>query len=354
MMCLVENHSTLHNSADLITYNLFMVGTTPENAVPSIVITTSSSIIKDLKLLFDCNHVVNYNQCKQTDGLCEDFASQSQRQEISIFSLVYYATDRPPVTRTAGEHSCTAYYRNESTMCGALLEYQTRISTLGLVLQVDSDMLGLTVDHLFNPVPKPRRMRPPGESHESSYRVTIADSSSSGEASLTSQPWIENDDAICLPEVVHGTEPRELSSQLPNLVDNGKTGGQLFARHAQMVETLETLPHPEPYLDWALVKFVPRGSFPGCVNLFWPYGRSRDPVLLQDIAEKPRNSRVPVFIVSGQSGVNTGEMLGTASYIGSNNGQDRCKVWIVVPDSSSGKQTSWQTMAASLRDSRDF
>jgi nucleoside phosphorylase len=351
MTCLVENHSALSNSADLITYSLLMAGTTPENAIPSIVITASSSIIKDLGLLFDCSRGVNHTQCKRTGGLCEVFASHTQRQDISRFSLVYYATDRPPIMRTAGERTCTAYYRTKSTMCGALLEYETRISTLGLVLQVNSEMRGLTVDHLFNPAPRPRRTRPPGESQESSRRLANADSANNGEASFVSQPWNNNNDAIDFPEGVHGAEDQNASSRLPNQIGNDKIGAQLFVRHAQTVETLEDLPQPEPYLDWALVKFVPHSSFPGCVNLFWPYGPSRNPMLLQRIAEKPRHSKVPVFIVSGQSGVTSGLMLGNVSYIGSNTGQEACKVWIVIPESSNGKHTRgtlWPTAHTSL------
>jgi len=348
MMCLVENHSTLSNSADLITYSLLMAGTTPEKAVPSIIITTTSSIIKELRPLFDYSRAVNHNQCKRRGGLCESSVSHTKRQDIPRFLLVYYATDRPPIVRTAGENTCTAYYRNESTMCGALLEYQTRISTLGLVLQVNSDMRGLTVDHLFNPVPKPRRTRPLDESQESSHRLENADSTNNKEVSWIRQPWLNNIDGIDLPEVVPETEHQNANFRLPSSIGNDRIGAQQFVRHAQKVETLEDLPHPEPYLDWALVKFVPRGSFPGCVNLFWPYGPSEGPVLLQGIAEKPRHSRVPVFIISGQSGLTSGVMLGNVSYIGSNNGQEACKVWIVIPESSNGKHTRWHAMAASL------
>jgi len=348
MMCLVENHSTLSNSADLISYSLLMAGTTPEKAVPSIVIITTPSIVKELRLLFDYSHAVNHNQCKRTGGLCESSVSHTEWQDVPRFLLVYYATDHPQIVRTAGEDTCATYYRNESTMCGALLEYQTRISTLGLVLQVNSDMRGLTVDHLFNPVPKPRRTRPPEESQESSHRLENADSTNNREVFRIRQPWINNIDGIDLPEVVPETKHQNNSFPLPNSIDNDRIGAQQLIRYAQKVETLEDLPHPEPYLDWALVKFVPRGSFPGCVNLFWPYGPSEGPVMLQDIAETPPHSRVPVFIISGQSGVTSGVMLGNVSYIASNDGKEACKVWRVIPESSNSKHSEWYGMAVSL------
>ena len=339
MMYLVENHATLNISADLITYSLFMAGTTSEKAVPSIIITTTSSIVKELRLLFDYNLFVNYNQCERTAGLCESTVSHPERQDVPGFPLVYYATDQPQIVHTAGEHTCAAYYRNESTMCGALLEYQTRISTLGLVLQVNSEMRGLTVDHLFNPVPKPRRTRPPEESQESSHGLKNADSTNNREVSWIRQPWINNIDGMDLPEVVPETKHQNTRFSLRSSIDNDRIGDQQRVKYAQKVEMLEDLPHPEPYLDWALVKFVPRGSLPGSVNLFWPYGPSEGPVMLQNIAERPPHSKVPVFIISGQSGVASGVISGNVSYIGSNNGKEACKVWIVDPDSSNSKHS---------------
>jgi hypothetical protein len=35
------------------------------------------------------------------------------------------------------------------TMCGSLVRYRDRASTLGLLISVDSKLYGLTVDHLF-------------------------------------------------------------------------------------------------------------------------------------------------------------------------------------------------------------
>jgi nucleoside phosphorylase len=239
-----------------------------------------------------------------------------------------------------GNRNCTVYYRTESTMCGAPLEYQTRISTLGLVLQVDSEIRGLTVDHLFNPVPKVRRMRPPGEGQESSAQLANASNMNNVDSSLISQPWTNDNGIIEFPEEVYGTEYQNASSQLPSQVSNNRIGARPFVTYAQTVETFNNLPHSEPYLDWALVKFVPRGSFPRCVNLFWPDGSSGDPVLLQHVAETPQYDRVPVFIISGQSGIISGVMLERASYIESNNSQKACKVWTVIPGSSNGKHTS--------------
>jgi hypothetical protein len=354
MICLVGNHSALSNSADSITYSLLMTGTTPENAVPSIVVTTSSSIIKELRTIFDCNHTVNHNQCKRTGTLCESFASHPQQQEIARLSLVYYATDLPPVVHTAGERTCTAYYRTESTLCGALLEYQTRISTLGLILQVDSDLHGLTVDHLFNPVPKPRQARLPDQSQESSRRLTNTDIVNNVEMPLINKTGNSDNDIIYLPEVVHGVGHENVGSQLPSPVSNNRVGAMEFVKHAQTAEALEDLPYPEPYLDWALVKFVPRGSFPGFVNLFWPYGRSGSPELLQHVAEKPRHHGVSVFIISGQSGLISGVMLENVSYIGSSNGQKACRAWTVIPESSNGKHIMQHAIAANLHTSRNF
>lgn len=62
-----------------------------------------------------------------------------------------------------------------------------------------------------------------------------------------------------------------------------------------------------------------------------------EPILLKEIANKPRMHAAPVFMVSGIRGVIKRRMLGMPTFIGSGPGKKSCKAWSVVLDNQLGK-----------------
>ncbi|OCL12554.1 hypothetical protein AOQ84DRAFT_275627, partial [Glonium stellatum] len=87
-------------------------------------------------------------------------------------------------------------------------------------------------------------------------------------------------------------------------------------------------------LDWSLVKLPVHDS--SHYNAFCPNGEGYPPRYLTSFATNPRYHGVPVYMISGASGLRSGLLLGNYSYIGAKAGQAHCKVWTVTLDDPTG------------------
>ena len=100
------------------------------------------------------------------------------------------------------------------------------------------------------------------------------------------------------------------------------------------VDLLEEPAPSEPDLDWSLVKLpVQYASRP---NAFYPNGEGYPPRYLTTCANTPRYHGVPMYMISGASGLRSGLLLGNYSYIGAKAGQGHCKAWTVILDDPTG------------------
>ncbi|KAF2420306.1 hypothetical protein EJ08DRAFT_598488 [Tothia fuscella] len=107
---------------------------------------------------------------------------------------------------------------------------------------------------------------------------------------------------------------------------------------AQWVEIGTKLDIPvvasQPYQDYALVDLRDRNS--SRLNKFLPPGEAHQPVKLEDVATSLRSHRVPVYMISGVSGLTSGILNAGFSYIGSRPGSELCRVWNLKLDGFQG------------------
>ncbi|KAF2420307.1 hypothetical protein EJ08DRAFT_555288, partial [Tothia fuscella] len=143
----VDAHRKLRDRARFLRYDLYMCGTNPVTATPSIVIFCAGSDVPQLRQLFS-QKVAERLYCKRSSLLYRLFSNVTP--ERPPFTLVYYRTDGIPVARKSANDIIYARSDLESPLCGALVKYGNRTATLGVALEIDSVIKCLTVDHLFD------------------------------------------------------------------------------------------------------------------------------------------------------------------------------------------------------------
>lgn len=338
LKAIVDNDSILRDCASLIDYGFCMVGTTPANATPSIVVYTKKDNINRLRSVSKSNPIITKLSGAKTMGR---FTNRAAAKYNTPLRLVYFETKNAPCERQAAE--MLTVHITEEGLCGALVTVKGRVATLGILLDVDSELLGLTVDHLFNPptdvndsarVPVERALASTIglDEHGSTTDIASFNDSSSGVEPL----WIDDseDEDLSRP-ATPPKAPEPLQVSAVQHTSETITKEEVFAVEGQMAEAPIQLPTTAPYLDWALIKLEKLK----CLDedrIFWIADALASPISAFDIASEPRYHGVPVTIIAGTSGLVTGSMLKVTSYIGSEPGQELCKAWTVALDSSSG------------------
>ncbi|KAK7213151.1 hypothetical protein V2G26_020329 [Clonostachys chloroleuca] len=332
----VDCHETLRDNARNILYRLMMVGLSLESAKPSVLILCDYTNRDSLKSLFK-NMPSQYNCIIPSAWRSTDLSTMSKSKPILWLYLCL--TNSKPFKRLNGvpvDIECTSLV----TMCGSLVQFEDRRSTISLTLDIDGEDRLLTVEHIFRdkePENDKPKMSPDPESLasiesniEQSDRLDDSQDDISTDLDTDSNhddPQMDRD----LPtapvdcnssQVSH--KPKRPSVEAPARLPRAHKQGE-------RVEPPNTLRRRSPYLDWACLRLVNYQMAPRqrCNFLLRP---GKPPSLLEDVASKPRTHAVPVFMVSGILGVRSGRLIDSPSYLGPPKGQDLCETWTIILD----------------------
>jgi hypothetical protein len=217
------------------------------------------------------------------------------------------------------------------TMCGSLVRYGDRTSTLGLLISVDAKLYGLTVDHLFRSQRDEEQSTITKEPNilSDEYDVEGNQTDGSGVDDVIYED-LDNDHRVSdNGSVTFGRSHAEAT------MDHTLTEcyGAFITGHK--VDSVREIDPRTPYLDWALIEFDD-GYFER-PNAFYSEDDLVHPKFFARLSEAPKASEVHVFMISGVSGTRKGVMLNSYSYIGGKPGEELCQVWNVILSDSARK-----------------
>ncbi|GKT57457.1 NDT80 like DNA-binding family protein [Colletotrichum tofieldiae] len=310
----VDGHDKLRDRARFIDYDLMMVGATPETASPSILIKCKRCDAKPLKVLFD--KTANSRLfCRRGSRWLQLFKDPPPSKPP--FKLIYIPSGTNPLIWVAGETATVTFNNSHSTMCGALVEYQGRVATIGLTLEIDGKSLLMTVEHLFNKAF-------PEEVLEEDLETTTDDSDDdldeleigrfwtndsdddSTDDDSGDEYWDDRDDGI-----KDGVENEDLNktgisvarenesttaSATAEPANKGKTPELLGPRDlVERVLTPHKLPATSPFLDWTCLRMDDEILGPKrCNYIYRP-----SPSILRTVAAGPPSHTTQILMVSG-------------------------------------------------------
>jgi hypothetical protein len=327
----------LRDRAGSIIYIHEMVGTSPDEAKPCIIVFCKKDDFQRLRSLF--NRVKKQLYCGKKPLRYRLFwGHRHSDAPVPPFELIYYQTNYSikRSMRRAAETGAMAHPAIRPTWCGDIVRSNMRTATLGLTVQVGSIYGVTTVDHLFQSenqraesVISPNHMQLDAHSDSDGSTLDDNDLEDMGELWVdTDLEYLDDDD-----DYIHDDE-----SHVPN------EGQQSMDKDRQILGIVpdwerisppHQLPDWEAYQDWSLARPTRHPLIP-LPNLFFPYGTEKDPVRLEQLAQAPRFHRVPVYIVSGVRGLVSGRLLATSAMIGSGPGRNLCEAWTVILDSEKG------------------
>jgi hypothetical protein len=152
----VDTHKSLKHHTSKINYELRLCGSTPSDAVTSIVVFCTAAIFKQLQSLLTSRHIRRQYQLEKTSLQNKFlFVSNRPQQQVPIpamvpFKVVFWREATTPTQRRSATKQVVTESDHLLTMCGWVVRHGDHTSTLGLLISVDSKLYGLTVDHLFN------------------------------------------------------------------------------------------------------------------------------------------------------------------------------------------------------------
>jgi hypothetical protein len=342
----VDSHPDLRDRAPYFTYSLHMVGTTPYSAIPSIVIVCKSTDVKPLRDLFRERAREKLYCGKQSKA----FKLFKERPQPSpAFNLVYYRTDQVPLNRSAICKEITADVSSSHTLCGALVQYGGTKANIGLTFRVGAKLLSTTVDHLFG-MESTRYSSQEGKGDDSSiFTLDSNEGTINGEDMVDSdERTINDEDLISLNTLwIDDSEEDDLADHDPTYGTSHGSGNQSPTAIGALEEKSNiiygkkvngpiSLAASEPFLDCALLEMEAAMLGIRSPNLLYLHGPNRPPITLSTIAALPRFHGVPVYMLSGNSGIRTGRLLSGDAYLGSKPGQDMCLAWTMILDGRTG------------------
>ncbi|RSL97527.1 hypothetical protein CEP52_010828 [Fusarium oligoseptatum] len=333
----VNGDPDCRDRAPYVSYELRMVGTNRDQAVPSIVVNCRERDTRSLKSLFARAD----KKLGRGKGSLTDRLPWAKPQTILIppLPLVYCGFKGGPVTQKMSDEPITAHFGNESTYCGGLLQYQGASATLGLSLYINSINAQLTVDHVFRskrsvePIVIPAPVNSPSDTPYTTLYDVDMDSLNDFQNGL----WENDDDEYDYEdEPESGVEDETSDSTFPGV----DMAAMKPSEQWEKIITPETIDPSLPYLDWVLVRPLPRmGSPPrpiGFVNALFPDGPGGRPVVISQIRDEPPVHLAPVYVISGVRGVLCGHILASSTFLGSPAKQADGEVWTIVLQSPQG------------------
>ncbi|KAH8763239.1 hypothetical protein F5883DRAFT_560181 [Diaporthe sp. PMI_573] len=342
----VDSDPILSLYAESISYNPFMVGTTPETAEPSIVICSEKIHTKSLRALFK-KKATDKLYCRTGSRIWRLF-KQDRKPGRPPFRLVYRQTDADDIVRMASSADLLTRCNYPDTFCGALVKHQGQQATVAASLLIDGRHVFLTVDHIFSKATESRGLESPSFGSNTSLSTlslqpgsALSDTDTLNDDDFLSfnQLWADDDDdeydegdievrAKSSMSLDKATSFCEANSQ-DYCGTESPTSAGLY--DGEKIYPLSATRDSRPYLDFSLIK-VDAAPL-GLANNIYPSGPTGTPVPLNSIAKSPRYHGAKVYVVSGASGLRTGRILKSFSCLGSKPGQEMCKVWTVIFDS---------------------
>ncbi|KAM5344943.1 hypothetical protein ACJ41O_010805 [Fusarium nematophilum] len=250
---MVNRDTMLRDVAQRISYELRMVGTSPEEVFPSIVIRCrcDPKHVRALQSLFNGRTQEMLHSGK---GF---FLSRSRLEgPIPPLKLVFFKEKSGPVIRFGSDDSLQAAFDNTFTYCGGLARYQTSLATLGVSIQVGDMTAHLTVDHLF--ASSLGSGSDSATSLENTFRAEPDRAQLGDDGASDSEVYWENDDD----EYDYGDDLDEQTEEDSDCWVSSTTSPTLPASSSKYFEQWEEVTPPvnlDPsmaYLDWSLARPV--------------------------------------------------------------------------------------------------
>ncbi|KAI9150050.1 Calcium/calmodulin-dependent protein kinase type 1 [Paramyrothecium foliicola] len=364
---LVYRHLRLLSMESCPVYTARMVGTCPENARPSVVVTCRDVDSKNIRNLFRSRAESQLSLRQESDSSSHSSTMSHLRSTLRFrkepakdsptippLQLVYYRTRTPTVIRNALDAPLLAFLDSNGATCGAMVESNGTRATLGVCLDLGLlswSTVFMTVDHLFSgAIPEPESAT---HSTEVPFLDTSRDTSDSMSMDLDldspNSLWDDDDeydddwemedpmhlDHDMMTEVTH-TPAKQIEGVLPSFQEvrplSQQKDGMLWGR----IVPPKQLSFRSPYLDWALVRPSPLQPSPlrySLINTIFPDGPERPAVVLDELERSPPSHLAPVYIVSGVRGIIRGQIITAPSYLPSlRPEQGSCEAWTVILD----------------------
>ncbi|KAM0133549.1 hypothetical protein ACHAO1_006206 [Botrytis cinerea] len=332
----VDAHKFLKYHTSKINYELCICGSSPANAGASVIIFCSEALFKCLRSLLGSKHI--RRQYQQTSSSFRDkfqFTPSKHHLQVSVpivtpFNIVYWREANTPTQRRSATEQVVTSNRSFLTMCGSLVNYGDRTSTLGLLISMDSKLYGLTVDHLF-------------ENQRDEEQQTIAiepevlPDEDDSEDSESEFPWIDNVKYEDTKNTERLSDPESVSSGRSNAkitISHGPTEHYGESINGHKADSLSITDKTTAYLDWALIEFD--DGYYERPNAFFSEDELANPKFFETVSAGPKTSEVKVFMISGVSGTREGVLLNRISYIGGKPGENLCQAWNVILSDSGG------------------
>ncbi|RDW63395.1 hypothetical protein BP6252_10940 [Coleophoma cylindrospora] len=334
----VDLHKSLKHHTSKINYELRLCGSTPKDAVASVIVFCTNSVFKQLRSLLSSRHIRRQYELEKTSVPTRfSLALNKSHTQVPVptvvpFKIVYWREATTPTQRRASTEQVIAQNSSSLTMCGSLVSHGGRTSTISLLISVDSMLYGLTVDHLFINQKRKEENEPQANMNE---MINLTDED---KAEDTQEDWswvddvtyedLDNVEGVSNPESVKTGPPYMDATIGPAPITHYGTS---IIGHKLEVDDEDAL---KPYLDWALIKFD-EGYF-ARPNAFYSEESPSNPKFLTRLSGNTTASKVPVFMISGVSGTRSGLMLNRNSYVGGQPGERLCQTWnVILSDSAS-------------------
>ncbi|KAL2787666.1 hypothetical protein BJX66DRAFT_340978 [Aspergillus keveii] len=213
------------------------------------------------------------------------------------------------------------------TMCGSrVTSLDGSVSTLACLVEIDSEVHGLTVAHAFSHLVS----RVPGQDQEQQNICSPgASDNSPSEVCFEDDAFVEDDVEYDIPEdgntidldthaSAFNLEPDIINEDL-RLEEQGNTSAVLIMEPAS----------PDiPDLDWALIKMsVEESKKP---NFYLAANNEQKPILLHTIAQHHPGQERQVLIIRTLQDPRPGTLLSGSSFIGGITRAGQCEVWNIA------------------------
>ena len=330
----VDTHKVLKHHTSMINYELRLCGSTPSNAVASIIIFCTEAIFKPLRSLLSSRHIKRQYQVESVYTPNRfSFGPNKPRLQAPVnaivpFKVVFWREQTTPTQRRSAMEEILARNQSLLTICGSLVRYGNRTSTLGILIDVDSKLYGLTVDHLFN---KQKEEQQPMFTKEPDLLLDESDT----EENQAVQLWIDD---VAYEDLDNNLRVSNIGSAILGetcvKVDTGQepTGQYGLSLKGHKLDSVQPADGSMPYLDWALIEFD--DGFFERPNAFYSEDDPGKPKFLASLAQAPETTGIPVLMISGVSGIRKGVILNCNSYIGGRPGENLCQMWNVILEDS--------------------
>ncbi|KAL3462737.1 hypothetical protein BJX64DRAFT_287951 [Aspergillus heterothallicus] len=337
----VERERTLRPHVKDISYTMRLCGRSPKESHPSIIIICADKVFRDLQRLFNSSDLKTYYAILDPNWIRDRASNKDQDMaDIDIPRFhVYYWVGRPPKTllgrpeiasniqiKHIRDHKTSTPRWLDLTMCGSqVITSDGSGSTLACLLEIDSQIYGLTVAHVF-----PHLI--PLVCEENQTEQNICDSS--GSADLASEVVFE-DDAFVKDDIQYDIPDGDTTADhdpLPDVtLEVDKIDGVLQLgkqERSSPILIMEPASPNTPDLDWALIKVSDEESKKP--NFYLAPDDAQKPILLHTIAQHHPGHERPVFVIRTLQDPRPGTLLRGSSFIGGITRAGQCEVWNIT------------------------